>query len=168
MKENIEKTLISIGKSCDSRLNSDINSYLRQITRFHRLQKLNLTLTQTSYSLKENYEKTLISIGKSCEQLTQFKILIKTDSIIHFNKSIFEILVEFRELQKLEISLFDIKCAKNGSIASLKNLKYLRKLELSLNDLNDSHLQNIHLFLPNLNEIGIGKRNLIQNLKYLI
>ena len=99
-----------------------------------------LYLNFTKNSMNENIEKSLITIGKSCEQLKKFTIF-GNSSVIHFNKSVFEVFKEFRELRKLDIFLFDINWAKNGSIASFKNLKNLRQLELNINDLNDSHLK---------------------------
>ena len=109
-------------KDMNLHIYNDINSYLTQISRFLRLQKLNINFNKTSNSVNENIKKAFLTIEKSCSQLTQFTIDMYIE-INDFNNSIFQILEGFQNLQKLIINIPFIACAKNGSIASFKNLK---------------------------------------------
>jgi hypothetical protein len=150
---------IKIGDSNNEVIGSDINIIFTQISRFVKLEYLKLNMN--SY-FGQPFSQGIQIIAQNCTQLKFFDFE-SYDTIILEN--FFQLFEKFRSLEYLNLhcrylyryeSIESVNQFVNyGKVKCLENCKNLKRLKLNLLYLNDSNLENIDLYLPNLKLIEL-------------
>lgn len=147
---------------------SNLNQLLDTVAKFCRLERLVINL-KGYYG--QSFAAGIQTIGRMCKQLDYFH-LETYDSLILEN--IFSLLKDYHNLRYLCLNcryLYKFESMQNlmysvdhsvdyGSVKSLANCRHLTHLKLNLLHLNDSNLESIDSFLPELKflELKSSKR----------
>jgi len=158
---------IKIGDNNNEVISSDINQIFKQMVRFANLEYLRINLK--SY-FGQPFADGLKMIGRMCTKLKFFSFE-SYDTIILEN--VFQLFENFKALEYFSLHcryLYRFESVESvdqtvnyGRVKCFENCKNLLYLKLNLLHLNDSNLENIDLYLPNLKLIELKSSKNLTN-----
>ena len=126
---------------------------LSGFSRFRNLQSFTLNYSLDTKPEINKFCNGLSLMAQHCPQLRSLTI----DSNDLTKDGIFEVFGKFKYLSTLELRIIEIETESQinyGSVRMWKGLTHLKHLTLDLNQLSDSNVENIDIYLPNLVSIS--------------
>ncbi len=150
-KIKVIKTQLNIREDFDS---NRFEATILLLSEFINLSEIQLKiLNSTDFDIK--LDKSFLQMSEKCPELKNIDFEISGNFRTEIN--LMEVFGTFQNLKQLKISIKDsIDSFGNfGSANSLSKIKNLSKLQLFYRSLNEDHLNDIHIYCPNLRSFSV-------------
>jgi hypothetical protein len=128
----------------------DLNEILIEISRFERIEKLDLNLMCSKDENISQIDSSLLTIAKNCSKLKILRLVLNSARDCDLiSGQLFKILSEFQTLEKL--NLWYSRCINTcGPIQSFKPMVHLKYLRIFVFDLYESHFKEFTKHCPHI------------------